>query len=87
MLKTQFKMELIVYSQDDTYSQSLKQVKQKLEEEEKISEQSDIITDNHATFREMRFHLESYYTVSKLSVISDQLKLKCISEILPYLPH
>lgn len=87
MLKRQFKMELIIYSQDETYSQSLKQVKNKLEEENKINKKSNIITDNHATFHEMRLHVESYYTVSKLSVISDQLKLKCISETLPYLPH
>ncbi len=87
MLKNQFKMELNVYSQDDTYSQSLKEVKNKLEEENKINKKSDIVTDNHATFRELMLHIESYYTVSKLSVISDQLKLKRISEKLPYLPH
>ncbi len=87
MLKNQFKMELNVYSQDDTYSQSLKEVKNKLEEENKINKQSGIITDNHATFRELMLHIESYYTVSKLSLISDQLKLKRISEKLPYLPR
>ncbi len=86
MLKNLFKMELNVYSQDDTYSQSLKQVKNKLEEDKK-NKKSGIITDNHATFCELMLHIESYYTVSKLSLISDQLKLKHISEKLPYLPH
>uniref|UniRef100_A0A8C1W7T9 Uncharacterized protein n=1 Tax=Cyprinus carpio TaxID=7962 RepID=A0A8C1W7T9_CYPCA len=36
MLRTQFKMELIVYSQDGTYSQSLKHAKDKLEEAENV---------------------------------------------------
>uniref|UniRef100_A0A673FN22 Uncharacterized protein n=1 Tax=Sinocyclocheilus rhinocerous TaxID=307959 RepID=A0A673FN22_9TELE len=35
MLRTQFKMELIVYSQDGTYSQSLQDAKDKLDEDEK----------------------------------------------------
>ncbi len=74
MLRTQFKMELIVYSQDGTYSQSLQHAKDKLEEEEEeISQRKpkklhfvsvDICTGSSATLREMRLHLESYYTVS-----------------------
>ncbi len=74
MLKSQFKMELIVYSQDDTYSQSLKQVKNKLEEEDKKNKKSGAITDNHATLHELMLHLESYHTVSKLSVRSAQIE-------------
>lgn len=74
MLKTQFKMELIVYSQDGTYSQSLKHAKDKLEEMEnerpKVNMKKPYVvsfdpgTGNHATLREMRLHLQSYYTVS-----------------------
>ncbi len=77
MLRTQFKMELIVYSQDGTYSQSLKHAKDKLEEAEnekfalKPKKSSivsvDVSTGNHATLREMRLHLESYYMVSVLT--------------------
>ncbi|KAL0204253.1 hypothetical protein M9458_002271, partial [Cirrhinus mrigala] len=66
MLRTQFKMELIVYSQDGTYSQSLQHAKNNLNEDEETSQRFNsltvgIITDSHATLREMRLHLESYY--------------------------
>ncbi|KAA0722604.1 Interferon-induced GTP-binding protein [Triplophysa tibetana] len=38
MLRTQFKMELIVYSQDGTYSQSLQQTKEKVRQEEQTAQ-------------------------------------------------
>ncbi|XP_057188431.1 interferon-induced GTP-binding protein MxB-like [Triplophysa rosa] len=38
MLRTQFKMELIVYSQDGTYSQSLQQTKEKVKQEEQTAQ-------------------------------------------------
>lgn len=79
MLKTQFKMELIVYSQDGTYSQSLKHAKDKQEEEENFKFQSkpmsvDIGTDNHATLREMQLHLESYYMIASKR-LADQIPM------------
>ncbi|KAA0722606.1 Interferon-induced GTP-binding protein [Triplophysa tibetana] len=63
MLRTQFKMELIVYSQDGTYSQSFQQTKNKKVQEEaeddyEVNEQED------ATLREMKLHIESYYSIA-----------------------
>ncbi|XP_016390098.1 interferon-induced GTP-binding protein MxA-like [Sinocyclocheilus rhinocerous] len=84
MLRTQFKMELIVYSQDGTYSQSLKHAKDKLEkaENEKLAfkpKRSSIVsvdvgTGNHATLREMRLHLESYYMIASKR-LADQIPM------------
>ncbi|XP_059409562.1 interferon-induced GTP-binding protein MxA [Carassius carassius] len=84
MLRTQFKMELIVYSQDGTYSQSLKHAKDKQEEEENFKLQSkpkkssivsvDVGTDNHATLREMQLHLESYYMIASKR-LADQIPM------------
>nr|AAI17639.1 Myxovirus (influenza) resistance A [Danio rerio] len=84
MLKTQFKMELIVYSQDGTYSQSLKHSKDKLEEMEKEGPQLnfklpslssfDLGSGNHATLREMRLHLKSYYTIASKR-LADQIPM------------
>lgn len=68
MLRTQFKMELIVYTQDSTYSHSLSERKREEEEDEDkpFSEIRSTIfcTDNHATLQEMMLHLKSYYSVS-----------------------
>uniref|UniRef100_A0A8C1IYT5 Uncharacterized protein n=2 Tax=Cyprinus carpio TaxID=7962 RepID=A0A8C1IYT5_CYPCA len=84
MLRTQFKMELIVYSQDGTYSQSLKHAKDKLEEAENVKlafkpKKSSIVsvdvdTGNHATLREMRLHLESYYMIASKR-LADQIPM------------
>ncbi|XP_051746925.1 interferon-induced GTP-binding protein MxB isoform X2 [Ctenopharyngodon idella] len=79
MLRTQFKMELIVYSQDGTYSQSLQHTKNKLEEDEYTTESFNcmsvgICTDNHATLREMRLHLESYYSIASKR-LADQIPM------------
>lgn len=66
-------MELIVYSQDGTYSQSLQCAKNKLEEEEDEDERSrrlqlvGVNFSGHATLHEMRLHLESYYMVNVLT--------------------
>lgn len=70
MLRTQFKMELIVYTQDSTYSSSLSQSKR--DEADEDEEQSTFAAhrcivysmDNNATLREMMLHLKSYYKVS-----------------------
>ncbi len=73
MLRTQFKMELIVYSQDGTYSQSLQCAKNKLEEEEDEYKKSPrlqsvgVNSGGHASLHEMKLHLESYYMVNVLT--------------------
>ncbi|XP_056309807.1 interferon-induced GTP-binding protein MxB [Danio aesculapii] len=79
MLRTQFKMELIVYTQDGTYSQSLLHSKEKREENEEITENFDcmtvgIATDNHATLSEMKLHLESYYMIASKR-LADQIPM------------
>ncbi|XP_067258773.1 interferon-induced GTP-binding protein MxA-like isoform X2 [Chanodichthys erythropterus] len=90
MLRTQFKMELIVYSQDGTYSQSLQHAKDKMEEIENDKPQFvrlpqsqakkfnfgsvDVNTGTHATLREMRLHLESYYTIASKR-LADQIPM------------
>ncbi|KAL0204254.1 hypothetical protein M9458_002272, partial [Cirrhinus mrigala] len=66
MLRTQFKMELIVYSQDGTYSQSLQHVQNNPYKDDETNNRFNSMSvgiDNHATLHEMRLHLESYYTV------------------------
>lgn len=65
MLRTQFKMELIVYTQDSMYSDTLSILKQ--EEEEYPSATSCSLynqSDNRATLEELMRHLKSYYSVS-----------------------
>ncbi|KAF4119069.1 interferon-induced GTP-binding protein MxB [Onychostoma macrolepis] len=78
MLRTQFKMELIVYSQDGTYSQSLQHAKNNLDEDEETkrfnSMSIGIITDDRATLREMRLHLESYYKIASKR-LADQIPM------------
>ena len=81
MLRTQFKMELIVYSQDRTYSCSLSECKREEEEEEaptlsqKHHKERSLVysTDNHATLQELMTHLKSYYKVSfNIEMIHEQ---------------
>ena len=65
-------MELVVYSQDDIYSQSLRDAKEKLGEDAETKEMVNcssegFSTDNHATLHEMKLHLETYYTVIVLT--------------------
>lgn len=71
MLRTQFKMEMLVYSQDGTYSSSLNESQE--EENElghkhkgnKSSHRAILYsTDNHATLQQLMLHLKSYYRVS-----------------------
>lgn len=63
ILRTQFKMEAIVYTQDSTYSKKLG--KRKREAEQFIGSTNS--TNNNecgATLKEMTKHLASYYEVS-----------------------
>ncbi|KAI4886761.1 hypothetical protein NFI96_027917 [Prochilodus magdalenae] len=83
LLRTQFKMELIVYSQDHTYSHSLSSVRQEEEDEDGFSKGvkisgfgSSLIsnTDNHATLQELMRHLKSYYSIASKR-LADQIPL------------
>lgn len=58
----QFQMELIVYTQDTTYSQML--AKRKREEKEEAV--NSLVNNNSsgATLKEMLKHLKSYYKVN-----------------------
>ncbi|XP_070693706.1 interferon-induced GTP-binding protein Mx [Pempheris klunzingeri] len=81
-LRTQFKMELLVYSQDRTYSNSLSERKREEEEEEdkpKRIQHPQILSivyrvDNHATLQELMLHLKSYYKIASQR-LADQIPL------------
>ncbi|XP_029287526.1 interferon-induced GTP-binding protein Mx-like isoform X2 [Cottoperca gobio] len=81
MLRTQFKMELIVYSQDRTYSSSLSVRKREKNEEEedelKVSNEERSIVycmDNYATLQELMLHIKSYYKIAGQR-LADQIPL------------
>lgn len=71
MLRTQFKMEMIVYTQDSTYSKKLG--KRKREDEIEIFngmiKSLPSNTDSGATLKEMIKHLKSYYQVSVIYML------------------
>lgn len=58
LLRTQFKMEMLVYTQDRTYSGSLDESK-----EEEPKQRNSFLKNNHATLVELMLHLKSYYRV------------------------
>lgn len=75
MLRTQFKMELIIYTQDSMYSETLSSLKLEEEEEQKTPKVIKTLpsfpsysfynySDNRATLEELMRHLKSYYSVS-----------------------
>ncbi|XP_070967498.1 interferon-induced GTP-binding protein Mx3 isoform X2 [Oncorhynchus clarkii lewisi] len=78
MLRTQFKMEMIVYTQDSTYSHSLSERKREEEDDRPLATpyiRSTIFsTDNHATLQEMMLHLKSYYRISSQR-LADQIPM------------
>nr|Q000A9.1 RecName: Full=Interferon-induced GTP-binding protein Mx; AltName: Full=Interferon-inducible Mx protein [Larimichthys crocea]ABJ56003.1 Mx protein [Larimichthys crocea] len=85
MLRTQFKMELLVYSQDRTYSSSLSDRKREEQQREVDSDQGSVIsdneersivysTDNHATLQELMVHLKSYYKIASQR-LADQIPM------------
>ncbi|XP_049893069.1 interferon-induced GTP-binding protein Mx isoform X3 [Epinephelus moara] len=82
MLRTQFKMELIVYTQDRTYSNSLSDRKREEDEEEDkwkgavIAKERSIVyrMDNHATLEELMLHIKSYYKIASQR-LADQIPL------------
>ncbi|KAL6481073.1 hypothetical protein MHYP_G00091530 [Metynnis hypsauchen] len=86
MLRTQFKMEQIVYTQDSMYSQSLSAMRHDEGDEDEDEEYAksringfasvSLIsnTDNHATLQEMMRHLKSYYNIVSKR-LADQVPL------------
>ncbi|XP_022057318.1 interferon-induced GTP-binding protein Mx [Acanthochromis polyacanthus] len=79
MLRTQFKMELLVYSQDRTYSSSLSERQKEEEEQEgklksKQIRERNIIMDNYATLQQLMMHLKSYYQIAGMR-LADQIPL------------
>ncbi|XP_064822601.1 interferon-induced GTP-binding protein Mx3-like isoform X1 [Oncorhynchus masou masou] len=76
MLRTQFKMEMIVYTQDTTYSHSLSERKREEDEDRPLTEIRSTIfsTDNHATLQEMMLHLKSYYRIASQR-LADQIPM------------
>nr|AER25334.1 MxA [Dicentrarchus labrax] len=82
MLRTQFKMELLVYSQDRTYSSSLSDRKREEDEDEynergvSVNKERSIVycMDNHATLQELMLHLKSYYKIASQR-LADQIPL------------
>lgn len=72
MIRIQFKMEMLVYSQDRTYSSSLSDRKKEenVEEDNKrgpalLPVRSIVFsTNSNATLQELMLHLKSYYKVS-----------------------
>lgn len=74
MLRTQFKMEMMIYTQDRMYKDSLRMLKIKEEEQERqtygvASPPSrglyDYNEDNEATLEELACHLNTYFGVSR----------------------
>lgn len=65
-MRTQFKMEKIVYTQDSTYGHSLQEEKGEEAEEENNDVDEYLVQrqNTETTLREMARHLRSYYRVS-----------------------
>ncbi|XP_040889729.1 interferon-induced GTP-binding protein Mx-like [Toxotes jaculatrix] len=74
MLRTQFKMEMIVYSQDRTYSNSLTVAREKDEKEDKRKSTKFYCTDSRATLKQLMLHLKSYYNIASQR-LADQIPL------------
>ncbi|TSK17736.1 Interferon-induced GTP-binding protein Mx1 [Bagarius yarrelli] len=85
MVRTQFKMELIVYTQDSMYSSTLSELKLEKEREEEELRLNGFrpsstscslydYSDNKATLEELTHHLKSYYSIASKR-LADQLPL------------
>uniref|UniRef100_A0A3B3BGZ4 Interferon-induced GTP-binding protein Mx n=1 Tax=Oryzias melastigma TaxID=30732 RepID=A0A3B3BGZ4_ORYME len=77
MLRTQFNMELLVYSQDKTYSNSLS------ENGPRAASLRPLVysLDNYATLQELMVHLKSYYKIAGMR-LADQIPLVIRYEML-----
>ncbi|XP_060926110.1 interferon-induced GTP-binding protein Mx-like [Limanda limanda] len=76
LLRTQFKMETLVYSQDRTYSNSLSDSQREEGEVEvkRYKRSTKGYMDNHATLQELLLHLRSYYKIASQR-LADQIPL------------
>ncbi|KAM9361727.1 interferon-induced GTP-binding protein Mx-like [Symphorus nematophorus] len=74
MLRTQFKMESIVYTQDTTYSKKLGKRKREDELVGFPKKSNSTNTDSGATLKEMVKHLKSYYQIAGQR-LADQIPL------------
>ncbi|KAM9454440.1 interferon-induced GTP-binding protein MxA [Clarias gariepinus] len=82
MLRTQFKMEMIVYTQDSMYSNTLSTLKLEEEEAQKPNLRLPCVnscslysySDNRATLDELMRHLKSYYSIASKR-LADQVPL------------
>ncbi|XP_068598573.1 interferon-induced GTP-binding protein Mx-like [Brachionichthys hirsutus] len=76
MLRTQFRMEMLVYSQDRTYSNTLSDSRRKITAMEPEEETECILSkqDNHATLEDLMLHLKSYYQIA-IQRLADQIPL------------
>ncbi|KAM7422093.1 hypothetical protein PAMA_010256 [Pampus argenteus] len=79
MLRTQFRMELIIYTQDSTYSKQLGKRKREEAEQEKNGLPFGVFhspnsNQNGATLKEMMKHLKSYYQIAGQR-LADQIPL------------
>ncbi|XP_061089713.1 interferon-induced GTP-binding protein Mx3-like [Conger conger] len=88
MLRTQFKMELIIYTQDSTYSHNLDDIRIKEQDEQRVAVAGNVVstltehktrsivysTDSNATLQEMMVHLKSYYRIASQR-LADQVPL------------
>ncbi|XP_033821869.1 interferon-induced GTP-binding protein Mx-like [Periophthalmus magnuspinnatus] len=80
MLRTQFKMEMIVYTQDRTYSYSLNKRKREEDEEEERrpkfhnNRSTVYYTENKTTLQELMLHLKSYYQIASKR-LADQIPM------------
>ncbi|KAJ8352502.1 hypothetical protein SKAU_G00239780 [Synaphobranchus kaupii] len=76
MLRTQFKMEQIVYTQDSTYSHNLNEEKQGTVEESKQAKKISLVysMDYRATLQEITSHLKAYYRIASQR-LADQIPL------------
>lgn len=65
LLRIQFQMEMLVYTQDTTYSSSLDESKEEEQECKSQQKKSYIVytRSNQATMVELMLHIKSYYKV------------------------
>ncbi|XP_053724613.1 interferon-induced GTP-binding protein Mx-like [Synchiropus splendidus] len=78
ILRTQFRMEQMVYSQDRTYSGSLSQTKVAEESQQMAPNASSsfipVVMQNDASLLGMKLHLKSYYKIAS-QLLADQIPL------------
>ncbi|MBN3312013.1 MX3 protein, partial [Atractosteus spatula] len=74
MLRTQFEMELLVYTQDSIYSNGLNEVKENEAGGKKVVNQLAYTTNSQVTLQEMMYHLRSYYNIASQR-LADQIPL------------